>query len=557
VLVLVGVALTIASALQPISPLASVSSGWLAPTTAIVAVTLSLASVASLPSRPGRAYLAASYSLIVLVAVRADHAARGYLVVVAVASLVVPVGVSLGVRLVDVPISRRGRILTSSIAGVSATLGAARTLVYDPFHDPDCRLFCSRRSPLLGSRPALAEYVGTASGLAALAACGVAITLTGRAGVRRPTHRPTFAQVGAIAVVGLSATDVVIRMTQSAGDAPETISRSLQATRAASVAICAIVLSVRATEQAILRRRLRRVATWLETDTAPTDVEQHLRRALGDEGARVAYPNESGDYMDAAGSTIRAGDGVILTELTVAGGVVAVIAHHGTSDSTNVIADHLGQRARLAIYNEGLKKQLERNVRELRDARVRFVEATTDARRRLERDLHDGAQQRILAVVYELRRSERAARRDGHVASADALLSACELADRSLAQLRHVAHGVHPHLLTSDGLETALLSLTDTSQQPMSLRVALDGVLTSDLDHNLYSIVSGIVGKSTNDGCAVIRDVEITRAGNSIHTEIRGSHIVVSDEVIDRIDAAGGHWTRRRAGVTVELPCGS
>ena len=356
----------------------------------------------------------------------------------------------------------------------------------------------------------------------------------------------------------LSATDVALRIAESAADAPETISRSVQAARFAAVGICAITLTARAIEHAVLRRRLRRVATWLESDgAAPTEVEQRLRRALGDDSARVVYPAAGGGYVDAAGSTLRTGDGTVTTELTVAGDVVAVIAHRGTSDANNVIAEHLGQRARLAIYNEGLRMQLERNVRELREARQRFIEATTSARRRLERDLHDGAQQRILAVVFELRRSERSARGAGCVDLADAILSACELADQSLEQLRHVAHGVHPHLLTSDGLETALLSLTDISQQPMSLRVALGGTLTSGLEHNLYAIVSDIVGKSTHEGHAAIRDVEITRAANFVHTAIHGSHIVVSNEATDRIDAAGGHWARVPAGVIVELPCGS
>ena len=160
----------------------------------------------------------------------------------------------------------------------------------------------------------------------------------------------------------------------------------------------------------------------------------------------------------------------------MAGDVVAVIAHHGTSDSTNVIADQLGQRARLAIYNEGLEMQLERNVRELRQAHVpvrrsdhRSAPSVSSATSTTAPSNGSSPSSTSYAEMNVLPDS------DGDVALADALLSACELADRSLAQLRHVAHGVHPHLLTSDGLETALLSLTDTSQQPMSLRVALDG----------------------------------------------------------------------------------
>ena len=93
-------------------------------------------------------------------------------------------------------------------------------------------------------------------------------------------------------------------MTQAAGDAPETISRSLQATRAASVAISAIVLCAQHNRTSDPATSSAPVATWLETDTAPTDVEeQHFGALSGDESARIAYPNESGDYVDVAGST--------------------------------------------------------------------------------------------------------------------------------------------------------------------------------------------------------------------------------------------------------------
>jgi signal transduction histidine kinase len=179
------------------------------------------------------------------------------------------------------------------------------------------------------------------------------------------------------------------------------------------------------------------------------------------------------------------------------------------------------------------------------------------ARQSLERDLHDGAQQRIVAALFELRRGERAALRAGEPALAQKLGSICALADRSLEQLRHVANGVHPHLLTSDGLETALVSLTDTTREPLSLSVRLDGALPPELEHNLYCIVSDVVGRSAHEGRGAVKDVEIMRADGMVVTRIRGTAVVVSGEVSDRVDAAGGWWAGGADEVRVELPCES
>ena len=108
-------------------------------------------------------------------------------------------------------------------------------------------------------------------------------------------------------------------------------------------------------------------------------------------------------------------------------------------------------------------------LEDLRASRARIVEAGDAARRRLERDLHDGAQQRLLALSYELRLARATPRRPATPSSQPLLGAASDEVQAALAELRELAHGIYPAILTEAGLGPALATLADAAPIPVEL----------------------------------------------------------------------------------------
>ena len=133
---------------------------------------------------------------------------------------------------------------------------------------------------------------------------------------------------------------------------------------------------------------------------------------------------------------------------------IAAVLHDPASLDAVMLQQEIGPAARLAIDNERLRAEARARLRELKTSRTRIVEAGDAERRRLERDLHDGAQQRLvgLCVVLAMAREQRS-------------LPALEAADadlhRAIDDLRELAHGIHPAELSDEGLAAALETLAD------------------------------------------------------------------------------------------------
>ena len=115
----------------------------------------------------------------------------------------------------------------------------------------------------------------------------------------------------------------------------------------------------------------------------------------------------------------------------------------------------IGPATRLAVDNERLRATVLAQLEDLRSSRARIVEAGDSARRRIERDLHDGAQQRLLTLSYELRLARTAADGDGDAELATVLASTADKVRAALGELRDLAHGIYPAILTEAGLGRA------------------------------------------------------------------------------------------------------
>jgi PAS domain S-box-containing protein len=173
---------------------------------------------------------------------------------------------------------------------------------------------------------------------------------------------------------------------------------------------------------------------------------------------------------------------------------------------------------------------------ELRASRVRLVEAQDTERRRLERNLHDGAQQRLVSLALVLRLArERAG--EAPKAARDLLDQVSEELTLALAELRELARGIHPAILTERGLRPALEGIADRSPIPVELRQVPDARLPEAVEAAVYYVVSEALANVVKYARASAATVVLTQADGRISVE-------VTDDGIGGADAAKGSGLR-------------
>jgi signal transduction histidine kinase len=205
-------------------------------------------------------------------------------------------------------------------------------------------------------------------------------------------------------------------------------------------------------------RVLRRMT--IESLRRPTvdELEELLRRPLGDPGLRLAFWRPVADeWVDARGRAVEPpapGSGRLLTEVDRDGRRAAAIVHDAQLADDPELLQAAGATALLALENAQLQAAWTDSLRELRDSRARIATAAEEERHNLERNLHDGAQQRLLAVRMGLRRAAEDAAGDPRLrAQLDELDG--QVGD-ALEELRELAHGIYPSVLAEGGLVPAL-----------------------------------------------------------------------------------------------------
>jgi signal transduction histidine kinase len=207
---------------------------------------------------------------------------------------------------------------------------------------------------------------------------------------------------------------------------------------------------------------------------AGAPVQEMLAQSLGDRTLSIAYwlPDRQ-EFVDERGHPVPLPDPEserAWTAVDYDGRRVAAIIHDSSLEATPELVQAAAAAASLALDNERLKAELRARVEELRASRVRIVEASNSARRRIERDLHDGAQQQLVAMAVELRLLRRRVEADPDVT---------DLIDRieaklgaALDELRELARGIHPGILTERGLAPALESVAERA--PIKIRCEID-----------------------------------------------------------------------------------
>ncbi|HET9196718.1 MAG TPA: histidine kinase [Solirubrobacterales bacterium] len=225
-------------------------------------------------------------------------------------------------------------------------------------------------------------------------------------------------------------------------------------------------------------------------------------------------------------------------------------------------------RTALTAENEELNAELEAKVEELRASRHRIVEAGYAERRRVERDLHDGAQQRLMALTMTLRLAREKLDAEP-AASAELLDEAMEELSAATAELREFARGIHPVVLSDRGLAAALGGLAERSPVPVEIAAAPDERLPTPVESAAYFVVAESLTNVARYAGAELATVRVERRDGALEVEISDDGAGGADPeagsglrgLADRVAALDGRLAVRSEpgeGTTVEawIPCG-
>jgi signal transduction histidine kinase len=323
----------------------------------------------------------------------------------------------------------------------------------------------------------------------------------------------------------------------------------------------------------LLQARLARTAVAelvVELRRGPADLRTPFARALRDPSLQLLYwLPPFGTWADQDGHAVALPDDPARVTLIDddAGAPMAALAHDPALRDEPALLDAVTAAAAIALRTGRLQAQLRANVEELRGSRARVLEAGQRERRRLERDLHDGAQQRLVALSLNLGVLQH---RLGGDAEAKALLAEArsEIAV-SLAELRDVAQGLHPAVVSNHGLAVAVESLAARAPVPVRLIVDLDGRVGEQVEVAAYYVVCESLANIGKHARATSASVTVAHRDGQIVVEVLDDGIGGADTergtglrgLADRVEALGGRlrvWTPHGGGTRVraELPCG-
>jgi signal transduction histidine kinase len=300
-------------------------------------------------------------------------------------------------------------------------------------------------------------------------------------------------------------------------------------------------------------------------------VREMLAESLGDRTLSIAYwlPDRE-TFVDEAGRPVELPDpatGRAWTAVERNGVRVAAIVHDAALDTGPELVQAAAAAAALALDNERLKADLRARVEELRVSRVRIVEAGDNARRRLERDLHDGAQQQLVALALDLRLLKARLRGTEVEALVDGLADKLAVA---LGELRELARGIHPAILTDRGLGPAIEALAGRVPVEVDSEVDVDGRLSEPIEAAAYFVVAEaltnivkyarasrakvVVRREADVVTVTVDDDGVGGARIGAGTGLRGlqDRLAALDGTLS-VESARGEGTRLRA----RIPCGA
>ena len=334
-----------------------------------------------------------------------------------------------------------------------------------------------------------------------------------------------------------------------------------------------VALLVNLLRARLARTQVGRLLVDLRENDDPAHLRDALAQALRDPSLRIAFwVPEYQTYADLDGTEIELPEenaAVAITVLERSDGTrVAALIHDPSLREEGDLLPDVTAAAAIAMENARLQADLRARLEELRGSRVRVIEAADTERRRLERDLHDGAQRRLVTLSMSLGMLEQRLADDPEARKLVAEAKAEAVG--SLQDLRDLAHGIHPAVLTSHGLEVALESLAASSPVPVGVEIDLAERLPSTTEVAAYYLICEALTNTAKHAHASSAAVSVRRDNGSVHVEVSDDGVGGADTaggsglrgLADRVEALDGRlrvFSPRGAGTRLEadIPCAS
>ena len=420
-------------------------------------------------------------------------------------------------------VGSRSRWLSGAVLASAAAVFAARLWLRDPFRERYCAPACVTNPYLLQRLP---DVVHDSEMLMAI----ILVTFVANSVRHHQWHRRATADdVAALAIWAL-ATAWAVRLAIHPRPIPDNqVDRLLFVGSMAAVIVAAIAHAIEPIAIGLTRLRIRRFAQSLSQAGDLGAICTRIRLASGDNSVEVELGDRSRPDDNASTSVVRGGR------------VVATIHHRPAARGR--IAAVVSPAVALALETQLVLKQAQAQLEDLERSRAKAVQTADDARRRLERDLHDGAQQRLLVVGMGLahaamdRDDEKGARWQ---AAADTVAEA-------LVELRRIGRG-DAAIIAELGLANAVTSLTGTADLP----VTVDSIRCESTDHECwplgvataaYRLLMGSLLEAHGSGAPEL-EIELrcmgSGAGRTVTTRHGGRSTSARESDRDRVLAAGG-----------------
>lgn len=463
---------------------------------------------------------------------------------------------------------RLDRVLVAAAVALVTVVQLASLL----FSDPQAVLCdgCPRNVLLVQRNDALADGILQAQRISGVCFALLAVAvLVGRWRGAGPAERRSVAPVlwaGSATIVVLAvsiANDVV-------GEPLGQTAKWVLYCVFASVPVAALVVLV---QRRLARGAVAGLVVELGERTSGTDLRDALARALGDPSLEVAYwfpPRGRWVDREGRGVVLPTGeDGRTATLVERDRQPFAALVHDAVLADDPELVQSVCAAAALTLENERLQADLRARLAELRASRARLVEATEAERRRIERDLHDGTQQRLVSLALSLGLAEsKLGVEPGAVGPI--VREARETLALALAELRELSQGIYPSLLTERGLGAAIDDLARRGALPVRLDTVVTGRLPPEVEAAAYFAASEALANAAKHSHAtevrvVARVVDGTLAVEVADDGIGGAGAGVTGTglrgLADRVEALEGRLTvssppGRGTVVRVELPCG-
>jgi signal transduction histidine kinase len=328
----------------------------------------------------------------------------------------------------------------------------------------------------------------------------------------------------------------------------------------------------------LLRRRTRSQMAGLVVEIGrsplPGGLQEVLGRTLGDQALRLAYSLDDRDELvDANGKTVDVAEGLARTPLAREGREIATLIHRPGLLDDPAVVDEVAAATRLALDNERFRAEVLARIEDLRASRARIVAAGEVERRRLERDLHDGAQQRLFGLSLALGFARAQVQEPADARILEVIGEAEKRLRTAIDELRTVAHGIYPAVLSSDGIGAAVDALRERASIPISVTTLPENRLPVSVESAAYFLIAEVTGPIAANTGATRAEVEAERIGDSLvmtvsaagtdstnwaDSDLQGRFVHLED----RIGALGGklrvdHDEPGRLTVRAEIPCAS